>query len=162
MISLLQAISHNRKRICKCHGATGRCTTETCWYQVNDFKVIGDYLKEKYNSAMKVKVSKRKDGKKLVLRPAPKGSSYTKHDLVYTDLSPTYCTKQAGYYSSGTVARQCNASTFGPGSCQHLCCGRGYKTEQRTIVTNCQCKFHWCCDVKCETCNKRVDVYICL
>ena len=126
---------------------------------MNEFKFIGDYLKEKYDLAKKVKVSKRNNKKKLALKADRKG--YTKHDLVYIEHSPSYCQKQAGYHSQGTVGRQCDANTVGPGSCRYLCCGRGHKTERRTIVKNCRCKFHWCCDVRCETCNEVVDVHTC-
>ncbi|CAB3993943.1 Wnt-5b, partial [Paramuricea clavata] len=58
-----QAVFKNKKVICKCHGATSHCSVKTCWYQVQEFNVIGDYLKAKYRSAVKATLLKRKDGK---------------------------------------------------------------------------------------------------
>ena len=128
------------------------------------FREIGTYLKGKYDSATKVEIEKVKDGKKLTLKAVPKDLSYKKHDLVYTEPSPQYlyCTKRANIYSPGTVGRKCNSTIVGPGSCDYLCCGRGHKTERRTVLKNCHCKFHWCCEVRCEKCNEVSHVHTCL
>ena len=47
------------------------------------------------------------------------------------------------------------------GSCDELCCGRGYNkfTEQRR--EQCNCKFIWCCEVQCQQCLTTVEKYIC-
>jgi len=42
-----------------------------------------------------------------------------------------------------------------------MCCGRGYTVETIQVRHRCDCKYYWCCYVKCSTCTKRVDVYRC-
>ena len=32
---------------------------------------------------------------------------------------------------------------------------------QVTVVEKCNCKFHWCCEVRCEECIRTYDVYTC-
>lgn len=61
----------------------------------------------------------------------------------------------------GTRGRQCNKTSHGIDGCRLLCCGRGYQTRVRTVSEQCNCKFEWCCTVKCETCNYRRDEHIC-
>ena len=40
--------------------------------------------------------------------------------------------------------------------------GQAYvKTHQYTKVWQCNCKFHWCCFVKCNTCSERTEVFTC-
>lgn len=50
---------------------------------------------------------------------------------------------------------------LGTDGCDLMCCGRGYNTHQFTKVTQCRCKFHWCCYVKCDTCSERTEQYSC-
>ena len=42
------------RRMCKCHGVSGSCATQTCWRQISDFKTVGQYLKRGYKKALKV------------------------------------------------------------------------------------------------------------
>ena len=42
------------RRICKCHGVSGSCTTQTCWSTLGDFREVGDHLKKMYRRAKKV------------------------------------------------------------------------------------------------------------
>ena len=42
-----------------------------------------------------------------------------------------------------------------------MCCGRGYDTTRVTRITKCECKFHWCCAVRCKECEDTVDVHTC-
>ncbi len=68
----------------------------------------------------------------------------------------------ADYYSSGAgVGRPCNATITGRGSCIALCCRRGHNTERRMVAKKCNCKFHWCCYVKCDMCDEEVEVHTC-
>ena len=157
--SHLQAILKNRLIVCKCHGATSHCTAKTCWYQLQKFGVIGDYLKEKYISAVEVRLSKRKGGKKVTLKSKNNEKLDLSDKLVHTVRSPMYCLK--GLYTTGTTGRQCNITTTGPGSCNELCCGRGYRIKRQTVLEACRCKFQWCCDVLCDWCKRKVDVHIC-
>ena len=131
---------------------------------MQEFNVIGDYLKAKYRSAIKAKLVKRKDGKKVSLKVKNNDLSRSKHELVYTENSPPYCQQKSRgyYYSSGaSVGRPCNATITGRGSCIALCCRRGHNTERRMVAKKCNCKFHWCCYVKCDMCDEEVEVHTC-
>lgn len=119
-----------------------------------------------------------------------KDSSYkvpTALDLVYLDESPDWCraNKQLQWPGklyhfaihnctckiinfffffcifSGTHGRKCNKTSSGLDSCSILCCGRGYNTKKIVIHERCNCKFQWCCHVKCDTCTKVVEEYTC-
>jgi len=60
-----------------------------------------------------------------------------------------------------TVCRECAKDHPGSGGCRSMCCGRGYTVESIQVRHRCDCKYYWCCYVKCSTCTKRVDVYRC-
>ncbi|KAL7985374.1 hypothetical protein Chor_003944, partial [Crotalus horridus] len=63
--------------------------------------------------------------------------------------------------SLGTAGRVCNKVSRGTDGCEVMCCGRGYDTTQVTRVTKCECKFHWCCAVRCKECEDTVDIHTC-
>lgn len=42
-----------------------------------------------------------------------------------------------------------------------MCCGRGYDTSRVSRMTKCECKFHWCCAVRCQDCLEVVDIHTC-
>ena len=46
------------KQECKCHGVSGSCTMKTCWMRLPTFRVVGDNLKSKFDSAARVFSSK--------------------------------------------------------------------------------------------------------
>lgn len=154
----------NRRLVCKCHGATSQCPTQTCWYQVEEFDSIGKFLKSKYLTAIKAKYAAKNKGKKVFLKGRKDNVdvSNDKLQLVYTEDSPTYCAASSrNYYSTITTGRQCNPRTSGVGSCRELCCRPGYDTQNITKEKECNCKFVWCCDVKCQKCRERVEVHTC-
>ncbi|ETE67443.1 Protein Wnt-2b, partial [Ophiophagus hannah] len=63
--------------------------------------------------------------------------------------------------SLGTAGRVCNKVSRGTDGCEVMCCGRGYDTTQVTRVTKCECKFHWCCAVRCKECEDTIDIHTC-
>ena len=48
------AVKKTMRRMCKCHGVSGSCATQTCWRQISDFKAVGEYLRKGYKRALKV------------------------------------------------------------------------------------------------------------
>ena len=139
---------------------SGTCTMRTCWRRLSSFRKVGSYLKDRYNSA--VQVMPTNDGDSLV----PKEDSIsppTNLDLYYSDSSPDFCQKNLQEGSLGTSGRQCDIETSGnPNSCDQLCCGRGYRKEVKIVKYNCNCRFQYCCDIKCDSCKKSVQVYECV
>lgn len=133
-------------------------------------------MREKYEEATEVKLNKR--GRLQV-----KNSQFkvpTPHDLIYLDESPDWCRtnrllqwagksiecslfvrKLMKFFSSGTHGRVCNKSSSGLDGCGILCCGRGYNTKNIVVRERCNCKFHWCCQVKCDVCTKVLEEHTC-
>lgn len=82
-------------------------------------------------------------------------------DLIYYTISPDYCLPDAALGSLGTKDRACDKDSSGSGGCRTMCCGRGYKTETVEVRQRCDCKYYWCCYVKCKTCTKVIEVHRC-
>ena len=143
---------------CKCHGVSGSCSMKTCWLKLPSFREVGDYLKDKYDSAIEVRYESRQNQLKVRNK---RFSKPTKEDLVYIDDSPNYCNANAKNGIMGTSGRQCNKNSNGPDGCRIMCCGRGYYIQKTIKEEKCKCKFQWCCSVKCETCITEVETYIC-
>ncbi|XP_037093088.1 protein Wnt-5b-like [Pollicipes pollicipes] len=142
---------------CKCHGVSGSCSTVTCWQRLPAFREVGDLLKDKYDGATEVQVTRR--GR---LRVRYRGYKRpTANDLVYIQESPDYCRKNTTVGSSGTTGRACDRTSPGTDGCGLLCCGRGYNTQHTTVSERCSCKFIWCCKVQCKTCVRRRVLHTC-
>uniref|UniRef100_A0A914WVR4 Protein Wnt n=1 Tax=Plectus sambesii TaxID=2011161 RepID=A0A914WVR4_9BILA len=163
---------------CKCHGVSGSCTTKTCWKAVPPFEDVGRLLKAKYEHAMQVTVSQQ--GAALLpsaidvrldepianrtrssrMQKNPK-ERVKRSELVFFEPSPDYCVRDPETGSLGTAGRRCNKTSTGADSCDLLCCGRGYDTKRVVVNEQCECKFVWCCEVKCHTCRRVVDIHTC-
>mgnify|MGYP002715730083 FL=1 len=143
---------------CKCHGLSGSCTLRTCWKKMPTFREVGNRLKEKFDGASKVIPSN--DGKNFIpygttIKPPNRG------DLVYSQDSPDYCKFNRKSGSLGTVGRICNVTSPGVDGCELLCCGRGFDTKLIREKVNCDCRFRWCCEVTCNTCNQKRTIHTC-
>lgn len=152
------AVKRFLKLECKCHGVSGSCTLRTCWLAMSDFRKTGDYLRKKYNGAIQVIMNQDGTGFTVANKNFRKP---TKTDLVYFENSPDYCVMDKSAGSLGTAGRVCNKVSRGTDGCEVMCCGRGYDTTRVTRVTKCECKFHWCCAVRCKECEDTVDVHTC-
>ncbi|XP_037034508.1 protein Wnt-5 isoform X2 [Bradysia coprophila] len=152
-----RAVIKKSRITCKCHGVSGSCSLITCWQQLTSMREIGDYLHEKYDEATQVKINKR--GRLQVKDPRYKVP--TALDLVYLDESPDWCRINRQLQWPGTHNRVCNKTSLGLDGCAILCCGRGYNTKKIVVKERCNCKFHWCCHVKCDVCTKVVEEYSC-
>lgn len=160
-----QVLERNMHLECKCHGVSGSCTTKTCWTTLPKFRELGYILKDKYMQAVHVEPVKASRNKRPTFLKIKKPFSYRKPmdtDLVYIEKSPSYCEPDPVTGSVGTHGRVCNKTiTHHSNSCDLMCCGRGYNTHQYSRVWQCNCKFLWCCYVKCNTCSERTEVYTC-
>lgn len=176
----VQIVKHLLRTECKCHGVSGSCAMKTCWRTLPPFRVVGDTLMRKYNKARLVdgvppevelesKSGHRKNALRLIYKRRGLKSSHSKKmqtpkrlELVYIAASPNYCDEDLSQGSLGTFGRPCNRNkTKGVEGCDLLCCGRGYNTHQINKVNQCNCKFHWCCNVVCEECVDRTEQYTC-
>lgn len=162
---LLQVVRENLVFECKCHGISASCTTRTCWKTLPSVRQIGKILKEYYLNPVRVKPSMvdspagRKPGP---LVPISGDSERPRSDrLVYLNDSDAYCDRDVRSGIPGTQDRICNKTSDGHDSCGDLCCERGYDTHNFTELTQCKCKFHWCCEVKCQECVETVVKHTC-
>lgn len=152
---------------CKCHGISASCATRTCWKALPSIRHIGKSLKGLYKRAVPVKemTYSSSSGKKsgnLVLKYGVNATRPDPYALVYLDELDLYCDRNLSSGIPGTRDRVCNKTLDdGQGSCTYLCCGRGYDTHNFTEVSQCKCKFHWCCEVKCKQCVKNVIKHTC-
>ncbi|XP_035677623.1 protein Wnt-2b-A-like isoform X1 [Branchiostoma floridae] len=153
-----RGVAKNMKMECKCHGVSGSCTLRTCWRAMAHFRKVTDYLKRRYDGA--VEVTMNQDGTRLIVSDR-NHKTPTKSDLVYFETSPDYCLADDDTGSLGTVGRQCNRSSLGTDGCDIMCCGRGYDTTRVKRSRKCECKFHWCCFVRCKECSEIIDVFTC-
>ncbi|KAK2188339.1 hypothetical protein NP493_135g02026 [Ridgeia piscesae] len=144
---------------CRCHGVSGSCGVKTCWRAMSNFQRIGRALKNRYKMAVALaprskRKLRRRDKKR---RNEPIGST----EMVYVRKSPNYCKRDIARGVFGTKGRECKKNSRKSDGCNLLCCGRGYNTQTLKLVERCQCKFFWCCHVKCKTCETLIDRHTC-
>lgn len=99
--------------------------------------------------------------KKQQQQPTNKKRSRINDSLFFFQKSPNFCEKDSNSDIPGTHGRRCNQWSFGSDSCTSLCCGRGYYLVKEVTKQRCQCRFHWCCDVECQTCEQIEWISIC-
>uniref|UniRef100_A0A3P9BLS8 Protein Wnt n=3 Tax=Haplochromini TaxID=319058 RepID=A0A3P9BLS8_9CICH len=166
------AIKATMRKACKCHGVSGSCTIQTCWMQMADFREVGNYLKMKYKHAKELEMDKKaaRAGNSADNRDAVTHTflSVATRELIYLESSPNYCVKNQTLGLHGTEGRECfkedkNMSEWEKNSCRRLCneCGLKVVKKRTEVFTSCNCKFHWCCTVKCEKCKRVVAKYFC-
>ncbi|XP_033471050.1 protein Wnt-16 [Epinephelus lanceolatus] len=152
-----QAIVRTMSTHCRCHGISGSCALKTCWKTVAAFERVGVYLKEQYEESVQVsdrsrRKTRRKDRHRLAV---------DMHQLIFFNKSPNYCVEDRRRGIAGTRGRRCNRTSTGSDSCVLLCCGRGYNTHLVRHVQRCECKFVWCCYVRCRRCESMNDMHTC-
>ena len=107
-----QAADDAKNTICKCHGPSGSCTQKTCWKATTNTAKLTKIVKEKYDSAARI------HQRQLEILPQGIFSSLISDRLIFGKKSPNFCEITRG--------RVCDATkSYGPGSCEELCCGRG-------------------------------------
>ncbi|ELU12345.1 hypothetical protein CAPTEDRAFT_96953, partial [Capitella teleta] len=154
-----RAVRRHMTLECKCHGVSGACTIRTCWLALQEFSRVGSYLKTRYDSAKQVSMNPMGTG--LIATTSGGRKKTTRSDIVFFDESPDYCVQDPLAGSLGTADRECNHTSKGPHGCDVMCCGRGYDTHVVRRMRKCDCKFHWCCYVKCRECEELVKVNTC-
>ncbi|RMC10184.1 hypothetical protein DUI87_12984 [Hirundo rustica rustica] len=154
-----QAVAKLMSVDCRCHGVSGSCAVKTCWKTMSSFEKIGRFLKDKYENSIQIsdRLKKKLRRKEKSQRKIPIG----KEDLLYVNKSPNYCVEDQKLGIPGTQGRECNRTSQGPEGCNLLCCGRGYNTHVVRHVERCECKFVWCCYVRCRRCETMTDVHTC-
>ncbi|XP_072038870.1 protein Wnt-16-like [Amphiura filiformis] len=153
------AVATQMTTACRCHGVSGSCTVKSCWKTMPSFLQVGDYLKTRYQQSVEVLNRPKKKLRRRDKRM--RKVSIPDDDLVHVDSSPNYCRSDPEKGILGTVGRECNRTSDASDSCDLLCCGRGYNTMEVRQVDRCDCKFFWCCEVRCKTCETVRDMHTC-
>ena len=141
---------------CRCHGVSGSCALRTCWKTTAAFERVGAYLKQRYERSAQVSSA---SGKRA--RTARPRLPADRHQLLFINKSPNYCVEDRRRGVAGTGGRRCSRASAGAGGCNLLCCGRGYNTHVVRHVRRCDCKFAWCCYVRCRRCESMNDTHTC-
>lgn len=79
----------------------------------------------------------------------------------YRKLSSTYIT-ESSQPTDNTGSTNQERSVSALGSCEQLCCNRGYYSELVLDIIACNCRFKFCCKVVCEQCLQQRLQYFCL
>ena len=157
---MIQIVKSTTKKVCKCHGSSSSCTMKTCMKKLDSFDKVADALLEKYHSAIQVTYNNGSfldDGNDVITKK--------KHKLVYYIPSPDYCRPNKELNIPGVEGRVCEASDQSDfKKCEKLCksCGLKLKLNIVTRVQKCNCRFVWCCFVKCDYCKKRLITATCV
>uniref|UniRef100_A0A914RMQ1 Protein Wnt n=1 Tax=Parascaris equorum TaxID=6256 RepID=A0A914RMQ1_PAREQ len=128
--------------------------------QLEFSREVGTIIKDKFDGATEVAIIEE-DNKPTIVRKNVQFKRHTKADLVYLDSSPDYCEPDPARGVLGTHGRLCNVSSHGIDGCELLCCYRGFETRVRRVMDRCNCKFHYCCRVDCELCEKVIEDHLC-
>ena len=140
------AVRKTMRTLCKCHGVSGSCATQTCWRQLGDFKQVGNYLKKQYKNAAKVdysngilelelKRAEKEQQHEISNAIETRSNSVTrgrrtakqlneqkikKRKLVFLQPSPDYCTlnPQLGY--KGVRGRTCEVDPTTPNQTEQI------------------------------------------
>eukprot|EP00111_Clytia_hemisphaerica_P025039 TCONS_00073720-protein len=156
----LQVYRQLMPRECRCSGVSGHCTATVCWEATPpSLKVPAQQLKQLYNKAVKIKpteIEKPFFPTKNPNRSRPARNLVNDTKLIYITDSPSYCKPNPLLGLPGTLNRECDHTQ--DNSCNKLCSKCGYRKHsvvKKHINTKCNCKFHWCCKVTCDTCIER-------
>ena len=158
-----QVVRQLKVRKCKCHGKSDTCTYKTCWHVSPDITKVGDKIWKLYSNAVRSQWNKTTNvlyDKERSKRE--KTQEKLVDQLTYFAKSENFCVQNLSMGVMGTYGRTCNSTSTGSDGCNTMCCGRSHKKSFITKEGKCNCKFVWCCDVKCETCSKTEVVETCL
>ncbi|CAD6194235.1 unnamed protein product [Caenorhabditis auriculariae] len=155
-----EAIAQNIRKQCRCHGVSGSCEFKTCWLQMPKFSNVAETLKKRYDH-FSVQVTKRANKRLRRKERNERKIPLRGNEMAYVQRSPSYCEANATAGVLGTTGRECRHNSLNSDSCDLLCCGRGYNTRLVVQRTQCDCKFVWCCEVKCKQCTEEVSIHTC-
>ncbi|XP_044726494.1 protein Wnt-8a-like [Chrysoperla carnea] len=165
------AVRATMKKRCRCHGVSGSCTIQTCWNELAPFSEVAEYLREKYDEAVRVDFDNGVD--RLIVgnvqRTVQDIPLTDLNNLIYLNDSPDYCVANTTIDWEGTLGRICsknrseNTTKSERRSCKTLCKSCGYRVRKRIRQRQwrCNCNFQWCCEVTCKTCTETVNEFFC-
>ena len=163
MFFLYQIVRQLKEKKCKCHGKSDMCTYKTCWHVSPDITKVGNKIMKLYSNSVRSQWNKTTDilyDKDRSKRE--KTQEKLDDQLTYFAKSENFCVQNLSMGVMGTYGRTCNSTSQGNDGCDTMCCGRSFKNNYLTIKDKCNCRFVWCCDVKCDPCTVKKKVETCL
>lgn len=141
---------------CICYGLNRSCQFKHCWKELAPFDVVASKLKEKYLRATQVWFVDNKLQERVGDQFQPI-NKYKGNTLVYLHPSPHPCERNDTLGYRGMLGRSCRSDVAKDKCvmfvrlCEQGCNLRVDKVERYKHI-KCNCKFHFCCEVKCERC----------
>jgi len=121
------------------------------------FWKVGREIRELYHKARKVEITSK--GRLMPIDDPDRPISKT--ELIYAEDFSVCETRE------GTVDRVCSIDAamkkkLHTPYCKDLCCGSdNWRKRPSKFIWECNCKFKWCCEVKCDTCYEDQFRYTC-
>ena len=140
------------RKSCKC--------TESNKYTCSRAEACEMILPKMENVARKLKMKYQQS----VNLTVPSIVDMQNQEFIYFNNSIDYCVPNPNYDIYGVEGRQCtinNNHTSSSHHCNNLCCDHGHEEFTVQVPQACNCKFVWCCDVKCDTCHTTVTKHRC-
>lgn len=164
----LNAIVNGEEIACVCNGATAGCVVKYCYRRLVQIQEVSEKLFRKYNKAVQARF-----GVNILKIDPSRNNDKVEESYVEGNYAPLKKIRnQIIFASSGpdkcmngkTSRRRCQldpSKPNAPDNCNRLCCGRSYQEKIIETVTQCDCKFVFCCKVECKTCRSTKKIYEC-
>jgi hypothetical protein len=140
---------------CSCHGISGTCTFSVCHNKLPSFSTLAKKIKQGFDDSCAVKIIGHS-------RSGWVSDCITDTSLIYTATND-WCQYNPAIGSPGVVGRECSPLPDVENSCNKLCGMCGRPSQRRTVkkVTQCDCQFKFCCEIKCNICTEQRTYYSC-
>ena len=121
------------------------------------FWKVGKQIRERYHTARKVEITSEGD---LVPIDNPE-RQISKDEFIYAEDFSMCETREGMLDRVCSIDEEMKKKLYHP-YCKDLCCGaNNYKKRPTKFIWECNCKFKWCCEVKCDTCSEDQFRYTC-
>ena len=147
---------------CKCHGVSGSCTFKTCHSELPNFNEVAQKIKQKYDDACLVESNGHSVN--TWVAKEEKCSGFTDSDLLYRINDPkAWCQINPRIGAVGVKGRVCNPHSTGPDSCENICrqCDRQAITRTVSHTIESECKFEFCCEIRCNRLETTRTEHVC-
>ena len=160
-LQVFKSFSNGTPTNCRCHGVSASCGVKTCYKPAPSIQTVTAYLKLLYQRSCKVYSNQLHGNQHAYISNCTKRAPQD-NELVYLESSPNYCFRDLARGSLGVSGRLCKLEpASSPGSCNHLCCGRGRVSKKVSEEIDCDCRFVWCCKIDCKKCVREKTQYHC-
>nr|CDO67895.1 Wnt H SciWntH [Sycon ciliatum] len=137
-------VKKQMKKTCDCNGISASCLEMRCYHRLPSTREMVSGL---MNNAVFLPWKEHRNQVHHSLKTVRRRRS-GKTTLVFMKRSPSYCCTDRSQGILGTEGRSCNSHD----SCRKICCS---EEKEEIGLDKCNCKFIFCCELKCEKCLRR-------